>query len=125
VPTWFSYVFTYTGDNHGLQGFFNAIELVMETGFAVTAFLALILNLILPEEIEDEAVDTTANTVDEENDAKEWERIRRPSILRAARKSQEIEDAKRASLSEPGRLSHDVEKMSPITETQNGQQGDV
>jgi len=125
VPTWFSYVFTYKGDNHALQGFFNAIELVMETGFAVTAFLALILNLALPEEIEDEAVDITANTVDDANDAKEWERIRRPSVLRAARKSQEIEDAKRASVSEPGLISHDVEKMRPITETQNGQQGDV
>lgn len=28
----------------------------METGFAVTAFLALFLNLFLPEEIEDDAV---------------------------------------------------------------------
>lgn len=35
----------------------NAIELVMETGFAVTAFLALFLNLFLPEEIEDDIVD--------------------------------------------------------------------
>jgi hypothetical protein len=35
----------------------NAISLVMETGFAVTAFLALFLNLFLPEEIEDEVVD--------------------------------------------------------------------
>lgn len=35
----------------------NAISLVMETGFAVTAFLALFLNLFLPEEIENDAVD--------------------------------------------------------------------
>lgn len=34
----------------------NAISLVMETGFAVTAFLALFLNLFLPEEIEDDVV---------------------------------------------------------------------
>lgn len=32
VPNWFSYVFTYTGDNHAKQGFFNAIVLVLETG---------------------------------------------------------------------------------------------
>lgn len=57
VPKWFDYVFTYEGDNKSLIGFMNAISLVMETGFAVTAFLALFLNLFLPEEIEDEAVD--------------------------------------------------------------------
>ncbi len=34
VPNWFSFVFTYTGDNLAKQGFFNAIVLVMETGFA-------------------------------------------------------------------------------------------
>jgi uracil-xanthine permease len=37
VPTWFSTVFTYKGDNKGLQGFLDAIVLIMETGFAVTA----------------------------------------------------------------------------------------
>ena len=88
----------------------------METGFAVTAFLALILNLFLVEDIEDEAVDITANTADEANDEKEWERIRRPSTIRAARKSQEIEDAKRASVSEGMHAIHDIEKMNPIKE---------
>jgi len=53
VPTWFSYVFTYEGGNHALRGFYDAIVLVLETGFAVTAFVAMILNLILPDEIED------------------------------------------------------------------------
>jgi len=53
VPTWFTYVFTYDGGNHALSGFYDAIVLVMETGFAVTAFVAMFLNLILPDEIED------------------------------------------------------------------------
>ncbi|KAF2171648.1 hypothetical protein M409DRAFT_17885 [Zasmidium cellare ATCC 36951] len=76
VPTWFNYVFTYSGDNHALIGFFNAIELVMETGFAVTGVLALILNLILPEEDEDEDVpELTANTADDNDDREEWDRI--------------------------------------------------
>lgn len=87
LDDWFAYVFTYTGDNRALIGFFNAIELVMETGFAVTAFLALFLNLFLPEEVDDEVIDITANTVENEADEKEWERIRRPSVLR---KSQDI-----------------------------------
>lgn len=30
VPTWFAFVFTYSGDNRAKQGFFNAIVLVME-----------------------------------------------------------------------------------------------
>lgn len=63
VPTWFSYVFTYTGDNRALAGFFDAIVLVMETGFAVTAFLAIILNLILEEEDEAEEVEILAGDV--------------------------------------------------------------
>lgn len=79
VPTWFSYVFTYTGDNQAKQGFFNAIELVMETGFAVTAFLALILNLVLKEEIEDEAASITANVEDDADDQEEWNKIQRHS----------------------------------------------
>ncbi|KAI9655450.1 MAG: hypothetical protein M1831_004867 [Alyxoria varia] len=56
VPNWFENVFTYSGGNQSLQGFYNAITLVMSTGFAVTAFLAVILNLLLPEE-PDELVD--------------------------------------------------------------------
>lgn len=76
VPEWFAYVFTYEGDNRALQGFFNAIVLVMETGFAVAAFLSLFLNLILPEEIEDEETpELTANNADEAEDRDEWKHI--------------------------------------------------
>ena len=53
VPTYFSHVFTYAGDNKGLQGFLDAIVLVMETGFAVTAFMSCILNFALPPEFEE------------------------------------------------------------------------
>lgn len=53
VPDWFSYVFTYAGDNKGLIGLINAIELVMSTGFVVAGFIALILNLLLDEDPED------------------------------------------------------------------------
>jgi NCS2 family nucleobase:cation symporter-2 len=58
VPSWFSYVFTYSGNNKGLIGLIDAIELVMTTGFVVTGLLALILNLLLPEEDDDEEEDT-------------------------------------------------------------------
>lgn len=77
VPTWFSYVFTYTGNNKALLGFFDAIVLVMESGFAVAGFLALILNLILPEEIEDEETpELTADNNDVQDDKEEWNRIK-------------------------------------------------
>lgn len=55
VPNWFSHVFTYSGNNKALQGFLNAIVLVMETGFAVTALLAMFLNLTISEELEVDA----------------------------------------------------------------------
>ena len=76
LNSWFNYVFTYSGDNHALQGFLDAIELIMETGFAVTAFVALILNLLLEEEVEDEEIpEITADTADETADAEEWARV--------------------------------------------------
>jgi NCS2 family nucleobase:cation symporter-2 len=81
VPTWFSYVFTYSGPNKALLGFYNAIVLVMETGFAVCAFVTLILNLVLPEEIEDEdAPELTANDVDDGKDQEEWNRIKHGKV---------------------------------------------
>ncbi|KAF9895057.1 hypothetical protein FE257_004685 [Aspergillus nanangensis] len=55
VPEWFAYVFTYEGDNTGLNGLIQAIELVMTSGFAVTALTGLVLNLLLPEDPEEEA----------------------------------------------------------------------
>lgn len=63
VPDWFSYVFTYTGDNKAKQGFFDAIVLVLETGFAVTAFVAVALNLVLPQEDVEEETESLAGDV--------------------------------------------------------------
>ena len=65
VPEWFKYVFTYSGDNRAKRGFFDAIVLVMETGFAVTAFLAIFLNLLLQEEIEDDVASLSNSPADE------------------------------------------------------------
>ncbi|OOQ89697.1 Purine permease [Penicillium brasilianum] len=50
VPDWWAYVFSYSGDNHALEGLLNAVDLVMENGFAVCALLGVFLNLVLPEE---------------------------------------------------------------------------
>ena len=78
ADSWFTYVFTYAGNNQALTGFLNAIVLVMEEGFALTAFLALILNLILPAEFEDDEIpEITANHIDDQRDEEEWARIKR------------------------------------------------
>ncbi|OAX82573.1 purine permease [Emergomyces africanus] len=53
VPDWFSFVFTYSGDNKAKQGLLDAVELVLATGFAIAGFIALILNLLLKEEAEE------------------------------------------------------------------------
>lgn len=53
VPTYFNRVFSNKGHSESLEGFLDAISLVMETGFAVTAFLTMFLNLVLPLEVED------------------------------------------------------------------------
>lgn len=66
VPTYFDKVFTYDGDNRSLRGFLDAIELVLETGFAVTALITIILNLTLPEEIE-ETEEAAASTRDSDS----------------------------------------------------------
>ncbi|KAJ5364834.1 Purine permease [Penicillium cataractarum] len=50
VPDWWSYVFSYSGDNHSLEGLLNAVDLVMENGFAVCAIMGVFLNLVIPEE---------------------------------------------------------------------------
>ena len=85
-------MFTYEGDNRALIGFFNAIELVMETGFTVTAFLTLILNLILPEEeVDEEVPELTANEVDAPADKDEWNRIRHSKDLENRASSSEGE----------------------------------
>ncbi|RWA03635.1 hypothetical protein EKO27_g11473, partial [Xylaria grammica] len=52
-PTYFDRVFTYAGPNRSLRGFLDAIEIFLETGFAVTALVTIVLNLTLPEELEE------------------------------------------------------------------------
>ena len=91
VPDWFSHVFTYDGPNRALLGFYNAIELVLETGFAVVAFVTVLLNLLLPEEMEDEG----AREIEAEDVAadREWERVR----AGGAGKGSDEEEGKRES----------------------------
>lgn len=83
VPDWFSYVFTYSGDNRGLTGLLNAIELVMSNGFAVTALLGLVLNLFLPEEEEEEEGEEELSHIVESHDPVEYESKNVPGALQS------------------------------------------
>ena len=69
VPKWFSYVFTYSGGG-AKGGLLDAVTIVMETGFTLTGFLGVILNQLIPEEDENNALPAlTQNSRDvDEND---------------------------------------------------------
>lgn len=75
VPTYFDNVFTYSGDNKSFKGFLDAIVLIMETGYAVTAAVCMVLNLTLEEEMNDNIdnpsttrADSSASAVKQESD---------------------------------------------------------
>lgn len=53
LPNWFEHVFTYQGGNKSLKGFFNAIIVVVESGFCLSGVIAVILNLLIPQ-VEDD-----------------------------------------------------------------------
>lgn len=57
VPDYFSYVFTYSGSNRALAGFLDSIVLIMETSFAVSALIGMLLNWMIPQELDEELVD--------------------------------------------------------------------
>ncbi|TPX37696.1 hypothetical protein SmJEL517_g00737 [Synchytrium microbalum] len=52
VPTWFSYFFTYAGDNQALAGFLASIVIIVENGFVIASLIALVLNQLLPSDAE-------------------------------------------------------------------------
>jgi xanthine/uracil permease len=87
VPTWFTYVFTYAGSNRSLKGFYDAIVLILETGFAVTALLAVILNLSIPEDPVEDAKPTEGRASPAESETEQKLEEKSPS------KVQDIEAA--------------------------------
>lgn len=54
VPDWFSYFFTYKGNNHALTGFLDAIIVIMESSYALGGIISTILNLVLPQVMDNE-----------------------------------------------------------------------
>ena len=91
VPNYFSNVFSYEGDNKALQGFLDAIVLIMETGFAVTAVVCMILNLTLDLEIQDSYDLSTGTT--EVVDTKDSQHAHDREETRSTGVSDEIQSA--------------------------------
>ncbi|RUS15460.1 NCS2 family nucleobase:cation symporter-2 [Endogone sp. FLAS-F59071] len=50
VPNWFSYVFSYNGGNQTIQGLIDSLEVIVSTGFCISAIITIFLNLILPKD---------------------------------------------------------------------------
>ncbi|CCH45245.1 Uric acid-xanthine permease [Wickerhamomyces ciferrii] len=68
VPDWFENVFTYSGNNHALIGFLDAITVIMESSYALGGIIATILNLFLPQVLdfeEEEEEDKIQSDLDE------------------------------------------------------------
>ncbi|WRT67565.1 uncharacterized protein IL334_004537 [Kwoniella shivajii] len=66
VPTWFSYLFTYTGTSAGKKGLIQAIVLIVEEPYLISAMVMCLLNVALPDE---EAEAGSSSTIEEK---KEW-----------------------------------------------------
>jgi NCS2 family nucleobase:cation symporter-2 len=58
-PDWFSYFFTYEGDNKGLAGLTEAVVLVVEEPYLIAGLIAVTLNAALPMEKDDVAGPTS------------------------------------------------------------------
>lgn len=93
VPTWFSGVFTYKGDNSGKQGFLDCITIIVETPYAIAGIVGCVVNLIMPE---DKSEDGVVETIDadaisiEREDGKLESRETDPSVKDVGGKEKNI-----------------------------------
>lgn len=49
-PSWFDQVLGYSGSNTSLSGFLQGVNLIVETPFIIAAVIAVMLNLVMPED---------------------------------------------------------------------------
>lgn len=69
VPTWFTHVFSYSGDNLALKGFLSAIETIVDTGYCIGSLMAIFLNLVIPAEWGPETVKEIEEKMRQEKEA--------------------------------------------------------
>ncbi|KAI9260795.1 permease family-domain-containing protein [Sporodiniella umbellata] len=69
VPSWFTHVFKYSGDNAALQGFLSAIETIVDTGYCIGSLMSIFLNLVIPSEWGPETMKEIEKKKREETDA--------------------------------------------------------
>ncbi|VDB91533.1 unnamed protein product [Peniophora sp. CBMAI 1063] len=75
VPDIFTHLFDDVSANKGLQGFLNSISIILTTPFLISGLVAVVLNLILPEEsilemAESDGEDEDVVAVEEQSDHK-------------------------------------------------------
>lgn len=58
IDDWFDEVFANVNGNSGLTGFLDAITIICESGFAIAGIIGLIVNLLIPEEYEENRDET-------------------------------------------------------------------
>ncbi|KAJ3773644.1 xanthine/uracil permease [Lentinula raphanica] len=69
VPKIFTELFNGVNNpNSGLQGLFNSITIILSTPFLAAGLLAVIMNLVLPEEREDEESDDLDSSLEEQKE---------------------------------------------------------
>ncbi|KAJ3969680.1 hypothetical protein EV361DRAFT_919696 [Lentinula raphanica] len=69
VPKIFTELFNGVNNpNSGLQGLFNSITIILSTPFLAAGLLAVIMNLVLPEEREDEESDDLDSSLKEQKE---------------------------------------------------------
>lgn len=66
VTDWASYFLPTTG-NRALEGFYQSVEIIIETPFLISAIVGVIANVILPYEAEDMERDPAQRVHDEED----------------------------------------------------------
>ncbi|KDN47160.1 Xanthine/uracil permease [Tilletiaria anomala UBC 951] len=53
VSDFFEYLFSYSGPNKALEGFLTSITIVLSTPFLISAVVSMVLNFLLPYDVED------------------------------------------------------------------------
>ncbi|WVQ72909.1 hypothetical protein IAR50_002471 [Cryptococcus sp. DSM 104548] len=77
VPEWFSYFFTYTGTSAGKKGLIQAVVLIVEEPYLISALVMIILNLCIADELAEAEVGEGTTSTEEEK--REWNQ---PNVVR-------------------------------------------
>ncbi|KAL9936195.1 hypothetical protein V8E36_005037 [Tilletia maclaganii] len=90
LKDWFTYFFTYTGSNAGLQGLIQSVQIIVQTPFLIAAIVGMAVNALLPLEEEDREI-RDAEEAEWKRKEEEYFAAQRGSSAAAAQQHQERE----------------------------------